>query len=278
MLEEGVETVEPVTRKQLQLTSTISCERSTRTSVRWPWRIGTRGWSRCRHDPSARTSTPQRRPLRTDRRGPRSEGYEIDLRMMDESSVTPSLDGYDIFCHPRLQGAVYDKEVEARGSVVRWNSSPKRGVVPADLRYLFRRAGALSFSRGVVERSREPEIGWYEIEAVNGSRLSSGPWFEFHFDRCRLPDGAELWATSPRSIQAFRGGKEVGVQFHPEVDHVQLADWFAGGVEEARNFGVDTTRSWPKRGARRGRSRASGRARRPLSLAHRGVGGVGRRR
>ena len=98
----------------------------------------------------------------------------------------------------------------------------------------------LGLGGGVVERSREPEIGWYEIEAVNGSRLSSGPWFEFHFDRCRLPDGAELWATSPRSIQAFAVGRNVGVQFHPEVDHVQLADWFAGGVEEARNFGVDT--------------------------------------
>ena len=35
-------------------------------------------------------------------------------------------------------------------------------------------------------------------------------------------------------------GNNVGVQFHPEVDHLQLADWFAGGVEEARDFGVDT--------------------------------------
>jgi GMP synthase-like glutamine amidotransferase len=93
---------------------------------------------------------------------------------------------------------------------------------------------------GVVERSSEPEIGWYTIDAVNGSDISSGPWFEFHFDRCTLPADALLWATSPRAVQAFAVGRNVGVQFHPEVDHVQLADWFAGGVEEARDFGIDT--------------------------------------
>jgi len=34
-------------------------------------------------------------------------------------------------------------------------------------------------------------------------------------------------------------GRNVGVQFHPEIDHVQLSDWFASGIEEARDFGVD---------------------------------------
>ena len=34
-------------------------------------------------------------------------------------------------------------------------------------------------------------------------------------------------------------GRNVGVQFHPEIDHLQLRDWFASGVEEAREFGVD---------------------------------------
>jgi hypothetical protein len=29
------------------------------------------------------------------------------------------------------------------------------------------------------------------------------------------------------------------VQFHPEIDHLQLKDWFASGIEEARDFGVD---------------------------------------
>jgi GMP synthase-like glutamine amidotransferase len=90
-----------------------------------------------------------------------------------------------------------------------------------------------------VERSSEPEIGWYEVEAHNGSGIAAGPWFEFHFDHCQLPEGAQLWATSPRAVQAFCVGRNVGVQFHPEIDHLQLKDWFASGIEEAREFGVD---------------------------------------
>lgn len=41
-----------------------------------------------------------------------SRGYEIDLRMMNENSVTPSLDGYDVFVILGSKSAVYDKEVE----------------------------------------------------------------------------------------------------------------------------------------------------------------------
>jgi len=53
----------------------------------------------------------------------------------------------------------------------------------------------------------------------------------------------------------------VGVQFHPEIDHVQLSDWFASGIEEARDFGVDVgalveQTKLERRGARtRGRPR-----------------------
>ncbi len=118
----------------------------------------------------------------------------------------------------------------------------------------------------------EPEIGWYDVEAHNESGIAAGPWFEFHFDHCRLPESAELWATSPRAVQAFCVGRNVGVQFHPEVDHLQLRDWFASGVEEAREFGVDadalieqTRLETPA--ARRTRRRP----RRPLLGAHRAI-------
>jgi GMP synthase-like glutamine amidotransferase len=170
-----------------------------------------------------------------------ARGYEIDLRMMDETSVTPSLDGYDIFVILGSKSAVYDKEVEAA-----WFGREMDLIAEAGRRDLpifgicFGAQALCLYHGGVVERSPDPEIGWYEIEAVNGSGMSSGPWFEFHFDHCTLPESAQLWASTPRSIQAFAVGKNVGVQFHPEVDHVQLADWFAGGVEEAREFGIDT--------------------------------------
>ena len=40
-------------------------------------------------------------------------------------------------------------------------------------------------------------------------------------------------------MQAFSVGRNVGVQFHPEIDHEQLRDWFASDAETARELGVD---------------------------------------
>jgi hypothetical protein len=54
-----------------------------------------------------------------------------------------------------------------------------------------------------------------------------------------LPDSAELWATSPRAVQAFAIGENVGVQFHPEIDEAQLKEWLAADEEETRELGLD---------------------------------------
>jgi len=169
-----------------------------------------------------------------------SRGYEIDLRMMNESSDTPSLDGYDVFVILGSKSAVYDKEVEAAwfGREMELIADAQRRDIPI-FGICFGAQALCLYHGGVVERSDDPEIGWYEVDEQNGSGISRGPWFEFHFDECTLPEGAELWATSPRAVQAFAVGRDVGVQFHPEIDHVQLRDWFASGIEEAREFGVD---------------------------------------
>jgi GMP synthase-like glutamine amidotransferase len=169
-----------------------------------------------------------------------SRGYELDLRMMNEESETPSLEGYDVFVILGSKSAVYDKEVEQAwfGRELELIAEAERRDIPI-FGICFGAQALCLYHGGDVERSDEPEIGWYDVEALNGSGIASGPWFEFHFDRCRLPEGAQLWATSPRAVQAFCFGRNVGVQFHPEVDHLQLRDWFASGVDEAREFGVD---------------------------------------
>jgi len=169
-----------------------------------------------------------------------SRGYEIDLRMMNENSVTPSLDGYDVFVILGSKSAVYDKEVEQAwfGREIELIAEAERRDIPV-FGICFGAQALCLYHGGIVERSNEPEIGWYDVEAHNDSGIATGPWFEFHFDHCLLPESAQLWATSPRAVQAFCVGQNVGVQFHPEIDHVQLSDWFASGIEEARDFGVD---------------------------------------
>ncbi len=48
-----------------------------------------------------------------------------------------------------------------------------------------------------------------------------------------------MWATTENAVQAFAFGSHVGVQFHPEVDDVQLKDWLSADEEEVRDLGLD---------------------------------------
>lgn len=167
-------------------------------------------------------------------------GFALDVVMMNENSATPSVAEYDHLVILGSKHAVYDDEVEEA-----WFGRELDVIRDADLRQVpilgicFGAQALCRYFGGTVTPSSEPEIGWFEIEAVNGSRIDPGPWFEFHFDRCTLPEGAEMWARTTGAVQAFAVGANVGVQFHPEIDEVQLAQWFASGDGDTREFGLD---------------------------------------
>jgi GMP synthase-like glutamine amidotransferase len=169
-----------------------------------------------------------------------TRGYEIDLVMMNEQSVIPSLDGYDALVILGSKCAVYDHEVERA-----WFHRELSLIGNADERALpilgicFGAQALCRYFGGVVSRAADGEIGWFDIDVMDGVELSPGPWFEFHFDVCQLPESAELWATSPRAVQAFAIGPHIGVQFHPEIDDAQLKEWLASDEEETRELGLD---------------------------------------
>ena len=167
-------------------------------------------------------------------------GAAVDLVMLDGASETPSLDGYDLLLILGSKESVYDSEVEAA-----WFGRELALMAEADQRRIpifgicFGAQALCRLMGGSVRRSDAPEVGWYEVEGVNGVDFAPGPWFEFHYDACDVPAAADVWATSERAVQAFSVGPHVGVQFHPEIDDAQLRDWLETASGEAREFGHD---------------------------------------
>jgi GMP synthase-like glutamine amidotransferase len=93
---------------------------------------------------------------------------------------------------------------------------------------------------GRVERAPRQEIGWTMIDSAVPELIPPGPWLEFHGDRCLLPGGVRVLASTGLCVQAFTIGAHLGVQFHPEVDGAQFKRWLdMGCAAEAIAAGQD---------------------------------------
>lgn len=80
---------------------------------------------------------------------------------------------------------------------------------------------------GSVERAPGYEVGWYSYDTDVPDVIASGPWFTWHGDRCLLPSGPTELARNELCTQAYRVGRTVGVQFHPEATEELVGRWVA---------------------------------------------------
>ena len=94
---------------------------------------------------------------------------------------------------------------------------------------------------GEVGRVDPPEFGWYEVDTDLPDAVAPGPWFEWHYDGFTVPDGATEIARTAVSPQAFRIGRSVGTQFHPEITPRLVRLWIGMGERALRAHGVDPT-------------------------------------
>jgi GMP synthase-like glutamine amidotransferase len=93
---------------------------------------------------------------------------------------------------------------------------------------------------GRVVAAARKEIGWTVIDSYDPDLVPVGPWLQFHGDTCLPPSRAKVLARNETGVQAFTIGRHLAVQFHPEVDGVQLQRWLdAGAGERARQAGQD---------------------------------------
>jgi GMP synthase-like glutamine amidotransferase len=80
---------------------------------------------------------------------------------------------------------------------------------------------------GAVEPAAHPLRGWAMVDTAVPHLIAGGPWLTWQHDVITLPPGAESLAHNRLGPQAFRLGRHLGVQFHPEATPEVLAGWAA---------------------------------------------------
>ena len=89
---------------------------------------------------------------------------------------------------------------------------------------------------GEVVRARKPQVGWFELsERADG--IPSGPWFHWHYEQLSVPPGGAALAHSEAGPAAFRHGRHLGLQFHPEATLEVIATW-SRSEEQLAKLGV----------------------------------------
>jgi GMP synthase-like glutamine amidotransferase len=191
-----------------------------------------------------------------------SRGASLHVHLVPDDGPFPDLAGVD---HIVVLGAANSVNDQGPASVwiaeeLAWLRRADQAGVPV-LGICFGAQALCAAFGGRIEAMTPHEVGWRMAEPAEGSPIEPGPWLEFHGDRCQLPPQAEVLARTDVAVQAFRIGRHLGVQFHPEVDGPQLKRWLdALGSRDAEHAGVnpdqflaDTIREEPAARARAAR-------------------------
>ena len=94
---------------------------------------------------------------------------------------------------------------------------------------------------GRVQRGERFELGWVDdIRSDDPALVPEVPWFQWHYDCFQPPPDATEVARNDVAAQAFVLRRNLGLQFHPELDPSMLEGWLLnGGQEELERTGID---------------------------------------
>lgn len=180
----------------------------------------------------------------------RERGFEVDeITVVSEADFHqpnipfefPSLDHYDLIVPMGSPWGAWDDA--CIGNWLQPELAWVREAVARDIPVFGICFGGQLLARalgGTVAPGPKAEIGWTVIHSDDPTLIPSGPWFQFHYDRWTVPPGAVELARNSVASQAFRSGRNLGVQFHPELTASTLEGWLReGGIPQVEADGQD---------------------------------------
>lgn len=171
----------------------------------------------------------------------RRRGLAVDVCELWDDEPLPDAGAHDLIVPLGSAESAYDDAVPWLAGEL----ALLRAAAAADIAVLGVCFGAQALARalgGSVGPATHPEVGWYTIDTTAPGLIAPGPWLEWHFDALVPPAGAVTLATSRSGVQAFQHGRQLGVQFHPEVTPAILAAWIASSGTRLERHGVDPDR------------------------------------
>lgn len=168
-----------------------------------------------------------------------ARGAKIRVHFFPDDGPLPPFDDADHIIMLGAIASVYDPDVNWIEPELAWLRAADEAGVPV-LGICYGAQELCTISGGRVVAASRKEVGWKLVETVRPDLIPAGPWLEFHGDICELPPEAAILASNDVGIQAFSIGRNLAVQFHPEVDGALLRKWMdAGGRPEAQRAGTD---------------------------------------
>jgi len=167
-----------------------------------------------------------------------ARGAALAVHLFPGDGPLPALDGVDHVVVLGAVSSVNDPDPWIAEELA-WLRAADRAGVPV-VGICFGAQALCAALGGRVEAMDRKEIGWTLVDSVDHEVIPVGPWLEFHGDRCLPPAAATVLARNDAGVQAFRLGRHLAFQFHPEVDGPQLKRWLdAGGSKDAERLGLD---------------------------------------
>jgi GMP synthase-like glutamine amidotransferase len=170
-----------------------------------------------------------------------AQGAQVQVLRIDEADDEVKVGDYDLIVSLGSEFAAFDDSIHFVPREVR----VFQDALDADVPILGLCFGGQMLARVLgsrLFRSEQAEIGWLPVRTHDAELVSTGPWFQWHFDSFTPPPGATLIAETDAAPQAFVAGRSLGLQFHPEVTPEIMTDWVRAYPHELEAEGVDPQR------------------------------------